>query len=132
MAKTKFGPLPGLPTCLSGAVESGDPMKGPGFILAKLTTGCAIPWHWHSAGEHLMIVGGTARLDMVDAKSEMLTAGGFARLPAHHIHQFVCKKSCTLFIYTDGAFDIHYADKDGNEIPADNALKTVKEKAPKM
>lgn len=135
MAKLKFGHIPGMPTCLTGAVESGDPMTGPGFILAKLATGCKIPWHWHTAGEYVMVVSGTGGLDMKDAKSETLVAAGFARLPPHHIHQFSCKKKCTLLIYTDAAFDIHYADRDGNEVPADQALKAVKEKpapAPKM
>ncbi len=133
MAKLKFGHIPGMPTCLSGAVESGDPMTGPGFILVKLKTKCKIPWHWHTAGESVMVVSGTGRMDMVDAKSQTLKAGGFAKLPSHHIHQFGCKGKCTLFIYTDAAFDIHYTNKDGNELPAEQALKAVKEKpAPQM
>jgi len=135
MAELKFGHIPGMPTCLSGAVESGDPMTGPGFILAKLTTGCTIPWHWHTAGEYVLVVTGKGKIDMVDAKSKMLTAAGFVRLPPHHIHQFACKSKCTLLIHTTAAFDIHYTDKDGNEIPAEAALKRFKEKpapAPKM
>ena len=59
----------------------------------------------------------------------MLKAAGFVRLPSHHIHQFSCKSKCTLLIYTDAAFDIHYTNKDGNEIPPADALKAVKEKA---
>ncbi len=135
MADLKFGPIPGMPTCLSGAVEAGNPMKGPGFILSTLTKGCVIPWHWHTAGEYVTVVSGKGKIDMVDAESRMLTAAGFARLPPHHIHQFSCESKCTLLIYTDAAFDIHYTNKDGNEIPAEDALKPFKEKpatAPKM
>ncbi|HEY5994110.1 MAG TPA: cupin domain-containing protein [Gallionellaceae bacterium] len=135
MSDLKFGPIPGLPTCLSGAVEAGNPMTGPGFVLAKLKTGCKIPWHWHTAGENVLVVSGKGRIDMVDAKSKVLTAAGFVSLPSHHIHQFTCKSKCTLLIHTDAAFDIHYTDKDGNEIPAGQALKPFKEKpapAPKM
>lgn len=135
MGKLKFGPIPGMPTCLSGAVESGDPMTGPGFILAKLTKGCTIPWHWHTAGEAVTVVSGKGRIEMVDAKAETLTAAGFAHLPPHHIHKFTCKSKCTLLIYTEAAFDIHYTNKDGNEIPAKDALKPFKEKPapePKM
>ena len=129
MAELKFGPIPGMPTCLSGAVENGDPMTGPGFILAKLTTGCIVPWHWHTAGENVLVISGKGLIDMADAKSKKtLTAAGFAHLPSKHIHQFSCKSKCTLLIYTETAFDIHYVDKDGNEIPAENALKAVKEK----
>ncbi len=128
MSALKFGPVPGMPTCLSGAVEHGDPMKGAGLVIAKLASGCSIPWHWHTAGEYVMVVSGKGEMEMKDATSEMLTAGGFARLPPHHIHQFTCKAKCTLFIYSDAAFDIHYANAEGNEIPAEDALKAVKEK----
>lgn len=131
MNEMKFGPLPGLPTCLSGAIESGNPLAGPGIILAKLTTGCSVPWHWHTAGEHVMVVKGSGRIDIKDSESKTLQAGGFTLLPAHHVHQFRCTKSCVMFIYTDAAFDIHYVDAKGNEISPDNALKAVKENAPK-
>lgn len=133
MKDMKFGPLPGLPTCLSGAVESGDPFKGASFILIKLAKGCTIPWHWHTAGEYVMMVSGTARVDMAEVESKTLMAGDFARFPSHHIHQFSCTNECTLFLHTDATFDIHYANKAGNEIPAEDALKPFKEKpAPKM
>lgn len=129
MAEMKFGPITALPTCVSGSVQSGDPSKEPFIILLKLTTGCSIPWHWHTAGENLMIVSGTGRVEMKDGPSQTLRAGGFALLPSHHVHQFLCKKTCTFFFYSDGAFDIHYVDAQGTEISPDDALKVVKEKA---
>lgn len=129
MAEMKFGPVPGLPTCASGSVQTGDPTKEPFFILAKLTSGCSIPWHWHTAGENLMIVSGSGRVEMKDGPSQTLRAGGFVLLPSRHVHQFLCKKDCTFFFYSDGAFDIHYLDKQGAEISPDEALKAVKEKA---
>ena len=129
MAEMKFGPIPGLPTCMSGAVQSGDPAKEPFIILVKLATGCSIPWHWHTAGENLMIVSGTGRIEMKDGPSQTLRAGGFALLPSRHVHQFRCKNKCTFFFYSDGAFDIHYVDKQGAELSPEDALKAVKEKA---
>ena len=129
MAEMKFGTITALPTCMSGAVQNGDPGKGAFIILVKLATGCSIPWHWHSASEYLMIVSGTGRVEMKDGPSQTLRAGGFALLPAHHVHQFLCKNKCTFFFYSDGAFDIHYVDAQGTEISPDDALKTVKEKA---
>lgn len=129
MAAMKFGPVPGLPTCAAGSVQTGDPAKGSFIILAKLATGCSIPWHWHTAGEDLMIVSGTARIEMKDGPSQTLRAGGFALLPAQHVHQFLCKNKCTFFFYSDGAFDIHYVDAQGTELSPDAALKAVKEKA---
>ncbi|MBI3902900.1 MAG: cupin domain-containing protein [Nitrosomonadales bacterium] len=129
MSEMKFGELPGLPTCAQGSVQSGDPGKGPSIILAKLTRGCTIPWHWHTATENVMLAGGAGRLEMKDGKPHTLKAGGFAMLPSHHIHQFHCENNCALFIYSDAAFDIHYVNAKGSEFPPGEALQAVKEKA---
>ena len=129
MAAMKFVNIPPLPTCARASVASGDPTKGPSIILAKATTGCIIPWHWHTPNEHVMIVSGVATLQMKDAKPVSLTAGAFALMPSHHAHQFRCVRTCALYIYSDVAFDIHYVDKQGNEISPADATKAVKEKA---
>lgn len=132
LADMKLAPFPGLPTCASGGVEHGDPSKGPSILFAKANTGCVIPWHFHTPSEHLMIVTGVVRLDMRDAamkdmKPLTLRAGGYAVLPAHHIHQFRCERDCSFFVYSDDKFDIHYVDPQGKEISPDMALKPVKE-----
>lgn len=44
-------------------------------------------------------------------------------------HQAACPKGCTMYIYSDGAFDIHYIDNYGNELTPDAALGAVKETA---
>ena len=129
MAEMKFMPVPGLPTCAPGAVQSGDPTKGPSVILAKISAGCSIPWHWHTPNEHLMIVSGEVHLEMKDGKPLILREGGFARMPGRHVHQFRCTTACALFVYSDAAFDIHYVDAQGKDIPPTDALKAVKEKA---
>jgi len=129
MTAMKFVNIPPLPTCTRASVVSGDPAKGPSIILAKATTGCTIPWHWHTPNEHVMIVSGAATLQMKDAKPVSLRAGGFALMPAHHVHQFRCLRACALYIYSDAAFDIHYVDKQGNEISPASATKAVREKA---
>lgn len=129
VAEMKLTTIPGLPTCAHGAVQSGDPTKGPSIIFAKISTGCSIPWHWHTPNEHVMIVSGVARLDMKDAKSLTLRSGGFAMLPTHHVHQFRCQQACSLYIYSDVAFDIHYVNAQGNEISPADALKAVRERA---
>src|SRR5882762_3355670 len=68
VAEMKLGTVPGLPTCATGAVQSGDPTKGPSIIYSKMTAGCTIPWHWHTPNEHLMMVTGTARMDTKDGQ----------------------------------------------------------------
>lgn len=128
LAETKFSPFPGLPSCTPGAVMSGDPAKGASIILAKADSGCTVPWHWHSATEHLMMVKGEARLDMKSGKPITLRDGGYARLPGKHVHQFVCTRSCVFYVHSDGALDIHYVNERGAEISPDEALKTVNQR----
>lgn len=123
-ATSKFANFPGLPKCLMGAVQSGDPSTGASVILAKAATGCVIPWHWHTASEQLMIVSGSAKLAMKEGKPITAHSGDYASMPAKQAHQFTCVAACTFFILPSGAFDIHYVDKDGKEISPDEALKS--------
>jgi quercetin dioxygenase-like cupin family protein len=127
MAEMTFTPVPGLPTCAPGAVQTGDPTKGASVIIARVAAGCSIPWHWHTPNEHLMIVSGVVRLEARDGKPVTLREGGFARMPGRHVHQFRCTTACVFFVYSDAAFDIHYVDAAGSEISPEQALKAVKE-----
>lgn len=124
LASAKFAALPVLPACATSAVQNGDPAKGPSVMLLKATGGCTVPWHWHTANENLTMVSGKARLEMKDGSSHVVTTGDYLYLPAKQAHQFTCLTSCTLFNMPDAAFDIHYIDKDGKEIPSERALKT--------
>jgi quercetin dioxygenase-like cupin family protein len=121
--------IPPLPTCALGAVLNGDPSKGASIIFAKISTGCIVPWHWHTPNEHLMIVSGVARIDMKDGKPLTLRAGGFAKLASQNIHQFTCQQACQFYVYSDAAFDLHYVDKQGKEITPAEAMKAVGQKA---
>lgn len=123
---SKFVNFPGLPACMTGSVQSGDPTKGASVILAKAASGCTVPWHWHTADEQLMIVSGSASVSMKDGKPVSVHGGDYLSLPGKHVHHFICNAACTLFIAPSGAFDLHYVDKDGKEISADEALKVSK------
>ena len=131
VAQMKIGPVPRLPTCATGSVQNGDPAKGPSIIYAKMAAGCTIPWHWHTPNENVMIVTGTARMEMKDGKPLTLGPGAYALMPSHHVHQFSCAKGCTLYVYSDAAFDIHYVNAGGDEISPDDAMKPLKETAAK-
>jgi quercetin dioxygenase-like cupin family protein len=131
IGEMKFVPVPGPPTCAPGSVQSGDPTRGPSVILGKLGAGCVVPWHWHTPNEYLMIVSGVVRLEVKDGKPLTLRAGAFALMPSRHVHQARCPAACVLYVHSDTAFDIHYVDPQGNEIPPDDALKAVKETAAK-
>ena len=119
--------FPGMPTCSTGAVLSGNPQTGGSFIYAKLAAGCVFPWHWHTPTETLMIVSGEAHAQMKDGKPAVLKAGAFAVMPARHVHKFGCPTGCSLYVHSDTAFDMHYVDEQGNELSPEDALKPLKE-----
>src|SRR6266403_6075985 len=128
-AKTsKFVNLPGLPTCLTVAVQRGDPSKGSAALMLKFAPGCVVPWHWHTAGEQLVLVSGKGTAEMKDGKPAGMSPGDYAYLPANSIHQFKAVTAVLMLNIPDAAFDIHYVDKSGTEIPPDQALKPAAKK----
>jgi quercetin dioxygenase-like cupin family protein len=129
LAENKLAPMAGLPPCITMAVESGDPSKGPSVIVFKGAAGCVIPWHWHTPTEHVMIVSGSAKVEMKGGGSAILGPGGYAMMPSKHTHQFTCTSACSAFVNSDGAFDIYYVDANGKEISPDTAL--AKNKSPR-
>lgn len=126
---SKFVNMPGLPACMSIAVQRGDPTKGASTLLLKFAPGCVVPWHWHSAPEQLMLVSGRGKAEMKDGKPMVMSAGDFAYLPAKNIHQFTAVTAVLMYDLPAAAFDIHYVDSKGTEIPPDQALKPAAKKA---
>jgi len=124
-----FGSAPYLPSCLTMAPEHGDPSKGAFTLLLKFTSGCTVPMHWHTSAEELMLVSGSGKMQMQDGKTSLVDRGGFVYIPSKHPHAFTCATACTAFLSGDGVFDIHYVDKSGNEIPAEQALHTSRASA---
>ncbi|CAN5689526.1 hypothetical protein BH23GEM9_BH23GEM9_14400 [soil metagenome] len=131
LEEIEFVAVPGLPTCAPGAVQRGDPSQGPSVILARMETGCTIPWHWHTPNEHLMMVRGEAVMEMRDGQQLSLRPGGFALMPSGHVHQARCIQECTMFVYSDSALDIRYVDAQGTEISAEAALAALRETNPR-
>ena len=121
-SQLKFGSAPYLPSCLTMAPEHGDPSKGAFTLMLKFTSGCKVPMHWHTSAEELMLVSGSGKMQMQDGTSSTVDRGGFVYVPPKHQHAFTCATACTAFLSGDAAFDIHYVDKSGKEIPAEQAL----------
>ena len=118
-----FASFAGMPACMVGAVVDGDPAKGAFSVAVRASAGCSVPWHWHTANERLVMVTGTAHVQMKDGKSLQLSPGGFSLMPSRHQHRFSCATKCMLYVQSDAPFDLHYVDTQGNEIPAEQALK---------
>ncbi len=73
MDALKFVTFPNLPDCFTGAVVKGDPNQGASVFLIKGSAGCGVPWHWHTPNEEVMMVTGTARLQMKEEKRSNLS-----------------------------------------------------------
>jgi len=123
-ATTKSAGMPIVPSCMTVAALHGDYTKGAATLLLKFTSGCKVPWHWHTAAENIILVSGTGKIEMKDGPSHAMKATDYAYLPAKQPHQFTCTTACIMYDLPDGAFDIHYIDKDGKEIPPEQALKS--------
>jgi len=129
LSGAKFGAIPNAPKCFTIAVEQGDPSKGPSVVLAKFSPGCVAPNHWHTPAETVMVVSGALETQMKgDDQPIVAHHGDFVYLPPKHVHRATCSKAapCLVFISSDAAFDIHWVDKDGQEISLEAAMKAVK------
>jgi len=119
---------PNLPDCFNYTVEHGDPKGSGSVMLVKMSSGCVVPSHWHSANEQLIFTSGKAQLLMKGEQPQAVSAGTYAYLPAHHVHQLTCKDNCTLYRMVDGPSDIHYVDAAGKEIAVVAALAAFGER----
>lgn len=128
-ATSKFVALPGVPACMKVAIQRGDPTKESAALLLKFTAGCTVPWHWHTAGEQLLLVSGKGTAQMKDGKPAAMSSGDYAYLPSKMVHEFKAVTPVLMLDTPDAAFDIHYVDKSGNEISSDEALKSAPKKA---
>jgi quercetin dioxygenase-like cupin family protein len=96
--------------CLTSAVESGDPAKGPSTIILKAPPNCLVPWHYHTAAEQLIVTQGSVQTEMEGLPARALGPGGFAMMPGKAKHQFSCqfKTACVMFVSFDRTYDIFW------------------------
>jgi quercetin dioxygenase-like cupin family protein len=96
--------------CLASTVETGDPAKGPSTIILKAPPNCLVPWHYHTAGEQLIVTQGSVQTEMEGMPARALGPGGFAMMPGKAKHQFSCqsKTACVMFVSFDRAYDIFW------------------------
>src|SRR5437879_7686441 len=74
---SQFQKNPGLPDCLTLAVERGDPSNGPSILLVKGTRGCSAPWHFHSPNEQLMMVSGDRKSTRLNSSHRCISYAVF-------------------------------------------------------
>jgi len=81
--------------------------------------------HFHTPTEQVVMVSGTARMQMKGDQPQILKAGAFAIAPSRHPHQVTCTSACEFYVVSDGPFDVHYIDDGGNEISFELAVKSL-------
>jgi quercetin dioxygenase-like cupin family protein len=75
-----------------------------------------------------MVASGTLETQMKGDKAIVARSGDFVYLPSHHVHRATCHGSapCLVFLSSDAAFDVHWVDEEGKEIPFEQAVKPAK------
>lgn len=127
-AASKFQTVPNVPTCATAAVESGNPASGASLLLVHVAPGCTFPWHFHTIVEAVLGVSGVLRLQMKGGQPATLGPSDYAMMPAHHVHMARCasRVPCAFFLHSSGAFDIHYVDAAGRDIPLAEAIAALR------
>jgi len=98
------------------AVLHGDPAKNNTDIFFKVPGDFAIPHHWHTSPERMVLVSGKLKVTYDNQAAEVLAPGTYAYGPAKLPHTAFCEKGdpCVLFI----AFE--------NPVDAFEVIKTTK------
>jgi hypothetical protein len=123
--KMKWEPVDIIPGAES-AVLSGDPSKPEPYVMEmRWPAGSKIGPHWHSNTERVTIASGTGTVGMSDPMDPkagaLITAGGYAEMPAKMPHWFVAQTPVVMMLEGIGPFDVNFVH------PEDDPTK----KAPK-
>ena len=105
----KWGPCPAfIGEGCQIAVLHGDMEKENLDIFFKVPADFAIPHHWHTSAERMVLVSGKLTVTYDNQESEMLTKGMYAYGPSKHPHRAYCEKGdepCVLFIAFEEPID---------------------------
>lgn len=107
-AALKWGPCPAfIPKGCEIAVLHGDPSKANADIFFKVPGNFAIPHHWHTSAERIVLVSGKLEVTYDGQKPVVLKAGSYAYGPAKLGHTAFCAKGapCVLFIAFESPVD---------------------------
>ena len=105
----KWGPCPPfIPEGCQIAILHGDPAKENLDVFFKVPADFAIPHHWHTSAERMILVSGKMTVTYDNQKSEVITKGMYAYGPSKHPHKAYCEKGdepCVLFIAFEEPLD---------------------------
>lgn len=104
----QWGPCPEfMPQGCAIAVLHGDPGKNNSDVFFKVPAGAAIPEHWHTSAERMVLVSGTLHVSYQGQKEVTLKPGSYAYGPPKAPHKAHCSKGdpCVLFIAFESPVD---------------------------
>ena len=107
-AQLQWGPCPPfMPAGCGLAVLHGDPAKPNADVFLKLPANAAIPEHWHTSAERMVLVAGELSVSYRGQATVVLKPGMYAYGPAKLPHSASCagSASCVLFIAFESAVD---------------------------
>jgi mannose-6-phosphate isomerase-like protein (cupin superfamily) len=105
----KWGPCPPVfPAGCEIAVLHGDPAAPNADVFFKVPANYAIPHHWHSSAERMVLVSGEMHVTYDGHATAVLKPGMYAYGPAAAPHRADCKDAgpCVLFIAFEGPVDV--------------------------
>ena len=107
-AQLQWGPCPEfMPTGCGLAVLHGDPSKANADVFLKVPANAALPDHWHTSAERMVLVAGELHVSYKGQAKVVLKPGMYAYGPAKIPHSASCVGSapCILFIAFESAVD---------------------------
>ena len=108
-----WGPCPELfPAGCEIAVLHGDPAEPAADVFFRVPANYAIPRHWHSSAERMVLVSGEMTVTYDGHDTAVLTPGMYAYGPPAAPHTAQCRDAgpCVLFIAFVGPVDVHPGD----------------------
>ena len=111
-AQLKWGPCPPLfPTGCEIAVLHGDPAKPNADVFFKVPANYAIPPHWHTSAERMVLVSGELHVEYAGHGASLLKPGTYAYGPPKAPHKAACTDAgpCVLFIAFESPVDAQAA-----------------------
>lgn len=106
--KLEWGPCPPfIPEGCQIAVLHGDPAKNNLDVFFKVPGNFAIPHHWHTSAERMVLVSGKLKVTYDNHETELLVPGMYAYGPSKLPHTAFCEKGdpCVLFIAFEEPLD---------------------------
>jgi quercetin dioxygenase-like cupin family protein len=95
------------------AVLHGDPAEPNADLYFRIPAGYAIPPHWHSSAERMILVGGALEVAYEGQPPTRLAVGDYAYGPAKRVHEARCVSddACILFIAFEQPVDAHLVEE---------------------